>query len=49
MTKSMLEHERESSDMAQKLTIMKNQMMDYDSDVGMKRKYAMVKIGKISD
>jgi hypothetical protein len=49
LTKSMLEHEKESADMANKLSVLKSQMMEADSEVGMSRKYAAVKIGKISD
>jgi len=45
----MLEHEKESADMANKLSVLKSQMMEADSEVGMSRKYAAVKIGKISD
>lgn len=35
--------------MAQKLTIMKNQMMEADSCVGMSRKYGAVMICTIKD
>lgn len=49
MNTSILEHEQESADMAQKLTIMKNQMMHSDQDIGMAKKYGAVKIGTIKD
>lgn len=49
MNTSILEHEKESADMAQKLTIMKNQMMHSDQDIGMAKKYGAVKIGTIKD
>ena len=49
LTKSMLEHEKESADMANKLSVLKSQMMEADSEIGMSRKFAAVKIGKISD
>jgi hypothetical protein len=45
----MLEHEKESADMANKLSVLKSQMMEADSEIGMSRKFAVVKIGKISD
>ena len=45
----MLEHEKESADMAQKLTIMKNQMMEADSQIGMDRKFGAVMICTLKD
>jgi len=47
MSKSMLHHERESMEMAQKLTLMKNQIMENDAAAGMMRRYASVRLGKI--
>ena len=47
MSKSMLGHEQESMEMAQKLTLMKNQIMESDAAAGMMRRYAAVRLGKI--
>ena len=47
MSKSMLHHEQESMEMAQKLTLMKNQIMENDAGAGMMRRYAAVRLGKI--
>ena len=44
MGENLLKHETESMEMAQKLTLMKNQIMEYDRHVGMNRKYGAVKI-----
>ena len=47
MSQSMLRHEKESMDMASKLTLMKNQIMENDAIGGMMRRYAAVRLGKI--
>ena len=43
-----MKHESESMQMAQKLTLMKNQIMEYDKHVGMNRKFGAVKKGAIN-
>ena len=45
MGENLIKHESESMQMAQKLTLMKNQIMDYDKHVGMNRKFGAVKHG----
>ena len=47
MGENLLKHESESMQMAQKLTLMKNQIMEYDKHVGMNRKYGAVKISSL--
>ena len=47
MSKSMLGHEKESMEMAQKLTLMKNQIMESNAADGMLRRYAAVRLGTI--
>lgn len=47
MSKSMLGHEHESMEMAQKLTLMKNQIMENDAAGGMMHRYAAVRLGTI--
>lgn len=47
MNENMIRHETESSDMANKLTLMKNQIMEFNLGMGMNKKYAAVKIGTI--
>ena len=47
MSKSMLGHEKESMEMAQKLTLMKNQIMENDAASGMMHRYAAVRLGTI--
>ena len=49
MTKSMMDHERESAEMADKLSSLKSQMMLVASDDGLKEKFSCVKIGRVSD
>jgi len=44
MGQNLLHHEEESMKMSQKLTLMKNQIMEYDRHVGMNRKYGAVRI-----
>jgi hypothetical protein len=44
MGENLLHHEEESMKMSQKLTLMKNQIMEYDRHVGMNRKYGAVRI-----
>ena len=43
----MLAHEQESMDMAQKLTLMKNEIMENDAANGMMKKHPAVRLGKI--
>lgn len=44
-----MKHETESMHMAQKLTLMKNQILEYDRYVGMNRKYGAVKINTLKN
>lgn len=44
LSNNLLKHENESMEMAQKITLMKNQMLEYDRFVGMNRKYGAVKV-----
>ena len=41
----MLMHEKEEADLAQKLTTLKNQIMENDTGFGMSKKYGCVKKG----
>ena len=45
MGENLIKHESESMQMAQKLTLMKNEIMEYDKYVGMNRKYSAVRQG----
>ena len=45
MGQSMLAHEKESADMAQKLTLLKNQIMENDTGFGMSKRYGAVRKG----
>lgn len=47
MGENLMKHESESMQMAQKLTLMKNQIMEYDKHVGMNRKFGAVKISSL--
>lgn len=40
-------HEKESAEMASKLTLLKNQILENDADTGMNRKYTAVRIGTL--
>lgn len=42
-------HEKESADMANKLSAMKTQMMTAETEIGLTKKFSGVRIGKISD
>jgi len=44
-----MKHETESMMMSQKLTLMKNQILEYDRYIGMNRKYGAVKINTIKN
>ena len=44
---SILFHEQESAEMAQKLTLLKNQILENDASNGMNRKYTAVRVGKL--
>ena len=45
MGKNMLFHEQESAEMAQKLTLMKNQIMENETGFGMEKRFGCVKKG----
>ena len=47
MGQTLIKHETESMHMSQKLTLMKNQILEYDKSVGMNKKYGAVKHGSI--
>ena len=47
MNNNMLHHEREERELAQKLTLMKNQIMESDASNGMNKRYAAVRLGTI--
>jgi len=49
MSANLLRHENDSMEMSQKLTLMKNQIIEYDIYVGMNRKYGAVKIQTIKN
>lgn len=49
MTKSMMDHERESAEMADKLSSLKSQLMLVASEDGLREKFSCVKIGRVSD
>ena len=42
-------HEKECADLAKKLTILKQQILDNDSGYGMSKKFGCVKIGRLKD
>jgi hypothetical protein len=44
MADNLLEHEKESADMATKMAALKNAMMQSDMAVGMARKFGAVKL-----
>ena len=43
---SMLDHEKENRELAQKLSLMKQELMDNDTGIGMTRKFGCVQIGR---
>lgn len=45
MSKSMLFHEKESGEMATKLTLLKNQIMENEMGFGMSKRFGCVKKG----
>lgn len=49
LSENLLKHEDESMEMSQKLTLMKNQILEYDRYVGMNRKYGAVKVQTIKN
>ena len=49
MTANLMNHEKESAEMANKLSAMKTQIMTAESEIGLTKKYSGVRIGKISD
>lgn len=49
MGQSMLAHEKESAEMAQKLTLMKNQIMENDTGFGMSKRYGCVRKGRFKN
>lgn len=44
MSQSLMKHENESAELAKKLVLMKNQIMEHDVGSRMNRKFAAVKI-----
>lgn len=44
MSSNLLRHEDSTATMSTKLTLMKNQIMEYDRHIGMDRKYGAVRI-----
>ena len=44
---NMMHHERESAEMAQKLTLLKNQIMENDTSNGLGMKYTAVRVGTL--
>lgn len=49
MTGSLQAHEKESAEMASKLSALKSQMLQAETEIGLSRKYSGVRIGTISD
>ena len=49
MGENLMKHETESMMQAQKLTLMKNQILEYDRYIGMGRKYGAVKINALKN
>lgn len=49
MAENLLDHEKESADMATKMAALKNAMMQNDLAVGMARKFGAVKITTFSN
>lgn len=44
-----MKHEAESMKMGQNLSLIKNQILEYDKHVGTNRKYGAVKIGTLKN
>lgn len=49
MVTQLFEHEKEQADMAEKMTFMKNAMMQHDMGVGMARTYGCVKLSMLQN
>ena len=49
MSANLMFHEKESADLAKKLSIMKQQILDNDSGYGLSKKFGCVRIGRIKD
>jgi hypothetical protein len=47
MADNLMKHEQESQLAHQKLTLMKNQILEYDKHVGMSKKFGAVKHAKL--
>ena len=47
MSSSLLRHEQESKELAEKLTIMKNQIMETQVGKAIKKKFPAIKIGSL--
>lgn len=47
MSASLLRHEQDSAELASKLVLLKNQIMEHSVAQSMKRKYAGVKVGAL--
>ncbi len=45
MSSSLMKHEKDNAEMASKLTLMKNQIMEHQIGSGLNKKYAAVKQG----
>ena len=49
MSDNLMKHEVDNMEMERKLTLMKNQVMEYDRHLGMNRKYGAVKISTLKN
>jgi hypothetical protein len=49
MSSSLLFHEKESEDLAKRLSNLKQTMIDNDAGNGMSKKFGCVRIGRIKD
>ncbi len=49
MSANLMHHETESAELAQKLSILKQQMMDNDAGYGLSKKFGCVRIGRLKD
>lgn len=47
LSQAMLGHEKESAEMASKMTLLMNQIMENDKETGIKRKYTALRVGTI--
>ena len=49
MSDNLLFHEKESESLAAKLSLLKQQIIDNETGIGMTRKFGCVQIGRIKD